>query len=78
MGKISDYPLSKISSDLENFRVEVFNLLNYGKYAIPLITSPPTWKGQPGETVFYTPASGGTTQYFFKNSAWISSWSVIV
>lgn len=78
MGKLSDYPLSKVSADLENFRVEIFNLLNYGKYAIPLVTNPPTWQGQPGETVLYTPASGGTTQYFFKNSAWISSWSVIL
>lgn len=78
MGKLSDYSLSKISPDLENFRVELFNILNYGKYSIPLITSLPTWKAQTGETVLYAPASGGTTMYFYKNSAWISSWSVIV
>lgn len=78
MGKISDYFLGKISSDLENFRVEVVNLLNYGKYADPIVTSLPTWKAQPGEGVLFMPASGGTTRYFYKNSAWVSSWSVIV
>jgi len=78
MGKLSDYPLSKISADLENFRVELLNIINYGKYAIPVITSLPSWKAQPGETVLFEPASGGTTQYFYKNSAWVSSWSVTV
>lgn len=78
MGKISDYFLGKLSNDLENFRVEVSNLLNYGKYAIPVVTSLPGWKAQPGETVLYFAASGGTTQYFYKNSAWVSSWSVTV
>lgn len=78
MGKLSPYTFGQISPDLENFRDELTNLINYGKYAIPTITTLPTWRAQPGETVLYFPASGGTTQYFYKNSAWVSSWSVTV
>lgn len=78
MAKLSPYAFGTISPDLENFRDELSNLINYGKYAVPLVTSPPNWNGQPGETVYFTPASGGTTMYFYKNSAWISSWSVIL
>lgn len=74
--KLSPYTFGGISPDLENFRDEITNLLNYGKYAIPVITSLPNWAAQPGETVLYRPASGGTTQYFYAGSAWISSWSV--
>jgi len=76
--KLSPYSFNTISPDLENFRDELSNLLNYGKYAVPIVTSPPTWNAQPGEMVLYTPSSGGTTNYFYKNSAWISSWSVTV
>ena len=76
MGKLSPYSFDAISPDLENFRDEITNLLNYGKYAIPVVTSPPSWNAQPGETVLFFASSGGTTMYFYKNSAWISSWSV--
>lgn len=78
MGKLSGYSFGGLSADLENFRDELTNLINYGKYAIPTITSLPNWRAQPGETVLFFAASGGTTQYFYKNSAWVSSWSVIV
>lgn len=78
MGKISPYSFGGISADLENFRDELTNLINYGKYAIPIVTSPPGWNAQPGETVLFFAASGGTTLYFYKNSAWVSSWSVTV
>jgi len=76
--KLSPYSFGTISPDLENFRDELTNLINYGKYAIPVVTTEPDWNGQPGETVLFFAASGGTTQYFYKNSAWVSSWSVTV
>lgn len=76
--KISPYSLAGVSLDLEQFRDETTNLLNSGKYAIPIVTALPNWNAQPGETVLFFPASGGTTQYFYKNSAWVSSWSVTV
>ncbi len=74
--KLSPYSFGGISVDLEQFRDELSNAWNYGKYPIPLVVTAPSWNAQPGETVLFTPASGGTTMYFYKNSAWISSWSV--
>lgn len=74
--KLSPYDFSSISPDLENFRDEFSNLWNYGKYQTPVVKTPPTWVGQIGEQVFYRPTSGGTTNYFFAGTAWVSSWSV--
>lgn len=76
--KLSPYSFGGLSPDLENFRDELSNLLNYGKYATPIVTTPPNWNAQPGEKVLFFASSGGTTEYFYKNSAWVSSWSVNV
>lgn len=76
MTKIPPFALSNLSNEAENFRDSVTTAWNYGKYQIPIVTSVPNWAANPGECVLFTPASGGTTQYFYKGSAWISSWSV--
>lgn len=76
--KIPPFNLAGISQELENFRDSITNAWNYGKYPIPVVTSIPTWAAQPGEAVLFFADSGGTTQYFYKNSAWVSSWSVTV
>jgi hypothetical protein len=78
MAKLEPFSFGNISPELEAFRDSLTAKWNYGKYAIPLITSAPNWASQPGETVLFTPNSGGTTMYFYKNSAWVSSWSVTV
>lgn len=79
MAKVPPYSLGKVSIDLEQFRDDVTNLLNNGKFAYPILTtSPPNWNAQPGECAFFWAASGGTTLYFYKNSAWVSGWSVTV
>lgn len=76
--KIPPYSLGSISTEVENFRDSVTTVWNYGKYQIPVVTSLPNWNSNPGETVLFRPASGGTTMYFYANSSWISSWSVTV
>lgn len=76
--KIAPYSFSDLNNELENFKEDITNLLNYGKYAIPIVTILPNWDAEPGETVLFFASSGGTTQYFYKNSAWVSSWSVTV
>ncbi len=78
MAKLSPYSFGGISPDLENFRDEITNLINYGKYCTPLVVSIPTWNGQPNEEVIFAPASGGHTSYRYFNSAWVSTWSVSV
>jgi len=76
--KVGPYNLGGISPELENFREEVTNLLNLGKYSAPIITGTPTWRAQPGEMVLFRPSSGGTTNYVYLNSAWVSTWSVTI
>ncbi len=78
MGKISPYNLGSVSVELEQFRDDVTNSINLGKVTIPVVTAVPNWNAQPMEMVAFWPASGGTTVYFYKNSAWVSSWSVTV
>jgi len=63
---------------LQSFHDEVRNILNFGKMQKQIVTSVPNWVANPGEEVLLCPASGGTTNYFYKGTAWISSWSVTV
>ena len=76
MSKINAYSLANLSMDAEAFRDDVTTKWNNGKYAPQIVTAVPTWNAQPGEQVLFRPASGGTTNYFYAGSAWISSWSV--
>ena len=78
MAKIEPYNLANVSMELENFRDSMSILWNNGKYQIPIVSTAPDWVANNGEFVLFTPGSGGTTQYFFKNNQWISSWSVTV
>ena len=69
--KTTPYDFSGINDRLEQFRYEVTNNWNYGKYPFPIVTaSTPTWDAQPGETVLYYPSTGGFAMYIYNNSAW--------
>lgn len=70
--------MANLSMDAEAFRDEVTTAWNGGKYASQITTSLPNWAAKPGEQVLFMPASGGTTNYYYKNSAWVSSWSTTV
>lgn len=76
MTKVNDYFFSDV--EMNAFKDEVRNILNYGKYQKQLIVTLPNWSARTGEEVLYAPASGGTTNYFYKGTAWISSWSVTI
>ncbi len=78
MSKLSPYTLSKVSPEAEQFRDEITNLWNLGKYASPILTAAPTWTGVKGETAWVMPSSGGTTQWVFRNTAWVSLVSVTI
>lgn len=73
MGRIPDYRIDEI--ELRNFKDSVRRIVNFGKYAIPIVDSVPTWDGDPGEFVLYQPSSGGTTWYVYYGSAWVSHYS---
>lgn len=75
--KIPNYHFDSNDLQLENFRNSVTTFWNYGKYAIPIITTgTPTWRtAQPGETVIYRPTSGGMSQFVWVQA---SAWLVLV
>ena len=76
VSKISPYSLGSISPELENFRDEVTNLLNYGNQATTVVTALPSWRANPGQRVLFRPSSGGMTEYVYASSAWFSTWSI--
>lgn len=79
MGKISPYVLGNISIELEQFRDDVTNLLNLGKFAYAILDSgAPNWSAEKGEGVYVMPSSGGTTFYVYRNTAWVAQYSVTV
>ena len=74
MARIDDFVFDDPNMDL--FKDQIRRVLNFGKYATQVVTTVPSWDAQPGERVLFRPASGGTTEYFYAGSAWISGWSV--
>lgn len=79
MGKLSPYSLGQISPELEQFRDEITNLWNLSKYAPAILNSgAPNWTANKGEEVYVMPASGGTTKYVFRNTAWVALISVTI
>ena len=78
MGKVAPYNLGKVSVELEQFRDEITTLINNGKYSYPTTTSVPTWSANKGEGVYVMPASGGTTFWVYRNTAWVALVSVTI
>jgi len=71
--KVDDYNLSKLSNEAENFKEDVTNILNYGKYSGQVVANtPPSWTARNGEFVFF--ASGTIKRLYFYN---INSWDFI-
>lgn len=73
--KVSPYDFSDYKQDIIDFKDEVTQILNYGKYQIKvLIEGTPTWTGKEGEMVIcYLTTAGGQYEfrdYYYLNSAW--------
>lgn len=75
MSKVSDYNFV-YDIQLQAFKDEIRQLWNYGKYGVPVVTTPPTWTASIGEEVYLMPTTGGTSKYVFRNTAWVSVFSV--
>lgn len=69
MSKVDDYDFRKIPNEVKEFAEDLKNLLNNGKYSLPVLESPPSWFPDDGETVLVE-SSGNTDMYFALNSTW--------
>lgn len=69
MVKLDDYALNYLGREAENFKEDVQNIFNFGKYSAQVVGTPPTWTARNGEFVFFL---SGTTKrlYFYNNDAW--------
>jgi len=76
--KLPGYNFGYVSQDLEEWREVLNTIINNGKYQTQTIEDVPTWTGLKGEGVYVMPDSGGTTFYFYRNTAWVAGWSVSV
>ena len=62
-----------MSNEAENFKEDVSNILNYGKYSAQIVqNTPPSWTARNGEFVFF--ASGTIKRLYFYN---INAWDYI-
>ncbi len=74
--RISPYDFTKFPQELIDFKEDVSNLLNYGKYQNKVLyEGTPTWTGKEGEQVwcYVTSVTAGYYNfytYYFVNSAW--------
>lgn len=74
MGRIDDYFFN--DRELNDFKDQIRDLINFGKVATQIVTTAPDWAAQPGERVLLRPVSGGMTEYIYAGSAWTSTWSI--
>lgn len=72
--KLQDYNFLH-DLQLQEFKDAIRDIINLGKYQMPVVTSAPTWAGQIGEAVLLMPTSGGTTMYYYHGTAWVSGWA---
>lgn len=76
--KLPGYNFGYLSQELEEWRDLVTTILNLGKYQYSTGTVAPTFGGTKGEGYYVMPASGGTTFYVMRNTAWVALVSVTI
>lgn len=73
MAKLTDYSFKGQPKNVQNFKDEVYNILNFGKVAHPVVGAVPAWNTYEGEMAFFhnTAASPSERIYVRLSSAWV-------
>lgn len=67
--KLEDYEFKNLPEELTEFKDDVINIVNYGKYSNGVVATEPAWRGNGGETVFYS--SGNVNRwYYYLDDKW--------
>lgn len=76
MTRIDDYTFKGLPQDVIDFKDDVRDLVNAGKFQFPIVTGTPTFAGGTGEFVVYLAGinSTNTSTLYVKTGA---SWSAI-
>jgi hypothetical protein len=72
--KLNDFNFAD-NNQLQELKDEIRDIINLGKYQMPVVVTPPGWSGQVGESVLLMPSTGGTTMYYWHGTAWVSGWA---
>jgi len=64
-----DFDPSQVNPELAEALDYVRMILNYGKYQLNIVTTPPDWDGEDGETVIYN-AGGTKWLYSYLDGGW--------
>lgn len=56
--KIGDYDDKNVDQNQRDFNDDVKRILNFGKYQMQIVTSPPTWNARRGEFALVLATSG--------------------
>ena len=72
MSKLDNYDFPGMPEELTNFKDDVRNIVNNGKYSNPVLVTDPDWRAANGESLFYK--NGVETRwYFYADGAWQKS-----
>jgi len=69
MAKLVDHDFGKLNPELVDFKDEVRDLLNYGKFQLAVVSAAPTYSGHKGEAVLFLSGTGGAL-YFYTGVGW--------
>ena len=73
MAKLTDFSFRGMPKPVQNFKDEVYTIINYGKVAHPVVAAVPAWNTYEGEMAFFhnTAASPSERVYVRLNSGWV-------
>lgn len=73
--KLDDADLKGSPQNLINFKDQVLNLINFGKYQKQVLSAPPSFLGQRGEELYVM--SGATGALYVCTSGGTSTWRIV-
>lgn len=73
MAKLTDFSFRGMPKPVQNFKDEIYTIINYGKVAHPVVGAVPAWNTYEGEMAFFhnTAASPSERIYVRLSSAWV-------
>ena len=73
--KIDDFDFRGLPQSLVDFKDQVFNLVNFGKFQKQIVSSAPSWRARRGEEVYYI--SGNTGRLYMCSSDNSTNWVIV-
>lgn len=76
MSKLNDYEFVGLPAELIDFKDELLDLINNGKFQLPVVSSVPNWTGKRGEMAWFVSGATGRLYMFAQTSG--TTWTQVV